>query len=302
MQPERSIESPKPMGVAPWRRVQLALLVLAFTQAGWNPQPAWGKPAPRPPQRAVSSPAAVSSPSAALLQLLDTHTCVGCPLADADLVLADLRKADLRRALLQRANLSQAQLDGANLQGANLQFTSLLGASLRGADLRGALLEGTDLRQADLSGALLDRSALAKAHWEQAKGLAHAQLSYAQLHNAGVQAHQAGDAPDAERWFSEAIRRQPEAAVSWVARGISRSQQGKDQLAADDFRYAATLYDQQGEAALAKQLRDASASLTKAPAKGPGGNGMGSQLLGAAAGVIQLLGPLAMMALAPLGI
>ena len=238
----------------------------------------------------------------ALVRLLSSGRCRGCQLSDADLVLANLRDADLRGAQLQRANLSQAQLDGAKLGGANLQFTSLVGASLRGADLRGALLAGSDLRQADLTGALLDRNALTNAHWQQAKGIANTQLSYGQLHNAGVQAHQAGEAPAAESWFSEAIRRQPEAAVSWVARGISRSQQGKDDLAANDFRYAATLYDHQGEASIAKQLRDAATSLTKPAAKKASGNGMGSQLLGAAAAVVQLLGPLASIALAPMGL
>ena len=238
----------------------------------------------------------------ALVRLLESGRCRGCQLSDADLVLANLRDADLHGAQLQRANLSQAQLDGANLSGANLQFTSLVGASLRGADLRGALLAGSDLRQADLTGALLDRSALASAHWQQAKGIANSQLSYGQLHNSGVQAHQAGEAPAAENWFSEAIRRQPEAAVSWVARGISRGQQGKDDLAANDFRYAATLYDQPGEALIAKQLRDAASTLTQPAAKEASGNGMGSQLLGAAAAAIQLLGPLAGLALAPLGL
>ena len=76
-----------------------------------------------------------------------------------------------------------------------------------------------------------------------------------------------GEAPAAESWFSEATRRQPEAAVSWVARGISRSQQGKDDLAANDFRYAATLYDHQGEAQTATQLRDAANRLTQPAAK-----------------------------------
>ena len=308
MQQPRTIQRPsraaRAKGGGPWGARWAALLAVVITPTAWSNQPSWGQVAPsaKPQSAAVAASLATAAAATALVQVLDTRTCVGCSLADADLVLADLRQADLRRAQLQRANLSQAQLDGAKLQGANLQFTSLLGASLRGADLRGALLEGTDLRQADLSGALLDRNALARAHWEQAKGLALAQLSYAQLHNAGVQAHQAGDAPEAERWFSEAIRRQREAAVSWVARGISRSQQGKDQQAADDFRQAAALYEQQGETARASQLRDAAASLTKAPAKGPGGNGMGSQLLGAAAGVIQLLGPLAMLALTPLGL
>ena len=240
--------------------------------------------------------------SEALVRLLASGRCRGCQLSDADLVLANLRDADLRGAQLQRANLSQAQLDGANLGGANLQFTSLVGASLRGADLRGALLAGSDLRQADLTGALLDPSALANAHWQQAKGIANAQLSYGQLHNAGVQAHQAGDAPAAESWFSEAIRRQPEAAVSWVARGISRGQQGKDDLAANDFRYAATLYDHQGEAPIAKQLRDAANRLTQPAAKEASANGMGSQFLGAAGAVLKLLGPLAVKALLPIGL
>ena len=238
----------------------------------------------------------------ALVRLLESGRCRGCQLSDADLVLANLRDADLHGAQLQRANLSQAQLDGANLSGANLQFTSLVGASLRGADLRGALLAGSDLRQADLTGALLDRSALASAHWQQAKGIANSQLSYGQLHNSGVQAHQAGEAPAAENWFSEAIRRQPEAAVSWVARGISRGQQGKDDLAANDFRYAATLYDHQGEALIAKQLRDAATRLTQPPAKEASANGMGSQFLGAAGAVLQLLGPLAAKALLPIGL
>ena len=237
-----------------------------------------------------------------LVRLLESGRCRSCRLSDADLVLANLRDADLRGAQLQRANLSQAQLDGANLGGANLQFTSLVGASLRGADLRGALLAGSDLRQADLTGALLDRSALANAHWQQAKGIAIAQLSYGQLHNAGVEAHQAGEAPAAENWFSEAIRRQPEAAVSWVARGISRSQQGKHDLAANDFRYAATLYDHQGEAPTANQLRDAANRLTQPAAKEASANGMGGQLLGAAAAVVQLLGPLAVKALLPIGL
>ena len=264
------------------------------------------RPGPRLSSMALAlallpSGAAWAGPEA-LVRLLESGRCRGCQLSDADLVLANLRDADLRGAQLQRANLSQAQLDGANLGGANLQFTSLVGASLRGADLRGALLAGSDLRQADLTGALLDPSALANAHWQQAKGIANAQLSYGQLHNAGVQAHQAGDAPAAESWFSEAIRRQPEAAVSWVARGISRGQQGKDDLAANDFRYAATLYDHQGEAPIAKQLRDAANRLTQPAAKEASANGMGSQFLGAAGAVLRLLGPLAAKALLPIGL
>ena len=182
-----------------------------------------------------------------LMRLLQTRRCGGCRLQDADLVHADLRDADLSGASLQRANLSRARLDGARLEGADLSFTSLQGASLRGADLRGARLEGTDLRQSDLSGALLDPGSLSRSHWEQARGMDPELLGYAELHNAGVDAAVAGRHPEAERLFGEAIQKQPEAAISWMARGLSRSQQGRTGEAAQDLRYAARLYEEGGK-------------------------------------------------------
>jgi len=133
-----------------------------------------------------------------LIRVLDRRQCQACDLQDADLVHADLRDARLKGAQLQRANLSGALLDGADLRGANLSFTSLAGASLRGADLRGSDLTGTDLRQADLGGAMLLPGALSRSHWQQAKGLAPGQQSYAELHNAGAAAAQAGRHPEAE--------------------------------------------------------------------------------------------------------
>ena len=173
--------------------------------------------------------------SADLIRLLESKNCRSCKLQDADLVHADLRDADLRQAQLQRANLGKARLDGAQLSGANLSFTSLTGASLRGADLRGARLEGTDLRQADLSGALLDPGALSRSHWQRATGIESIQLSYGELHNAGAEAAQQGRYPEAEQFFGEAIRKEPSAAISWVARGICSIEQGKTALAASDF-------------------------------------------------------------------
>ncbi len=237
-----------------------------------------------------------------LIQLLEKRSCPRCNLADADLVHADLRDANLQGSKLQRANLSQARLDGARLNGADLSFTSLLGASLRGTDLRGARLEGTDLRQADLSGALLDPGALSRTHWQQAKGLPASQLSYTDLHNAGVEAAQAGRFPEAERWFSDAIRRQPDSAISWVARGISRSEQGNTQLAAADFNYAASLYRQRGEEPEAKELELAAKTVTQPDKKARSGNGMGSQALGGALAALKFLAPLAGKALLPIGI
>ena len=225
-----------------------------------------------------------------LMRLLEKGSCPKCKLQDADLVHASLRDA----------NLSGAQLDGAQLKGADLSFTSLQGASLRGADLRGARLEGTDLRESDLSGALLDPGALSRSHWDQAKGLANDSLSYADLHNAGVEASLAGKAPEAERLFGEALRQRPEAALTWLARGMSRKEQGKDDLAAQDFGYAASLYDQSGDAITATKLREASKALLNEPKKKKGGNGMGSQLLSGTMSAIQVLAPLAVKFLAPM--
>jgi hypothetical protein len=235
-----------------------------------------------------------------LMRLLEKRGCRDCRLQDADLVNADLRDVDLRGAQLQRANLSQARLDGARLDGADLSFTSLNGASLRGADLRGARLEGTDLRLSDLSGAQLDPGALSQSHWQQARGLNASQFSYAELHNAGVDAAMQSRHQEAERLFGEAIRQQPEAPISWVARGLSRNEQGKTTEAARDFDYAAALYEQGGDQQQAAELRKISTQMVKPGGKGKGGNGLGSQLVTGAMGVAQALAPLAVKFLVPL--
>jgi tetratricopeptide (TPR) repeat protein len=249
----------------------------------------------------LPGPAAWANPND-LIQLLDTRNCRGCKLQDTDLVHADLRDADLRQAQLQRANLGQARLDGAQLSGANLSFTSLTGASLRGADLRGARLEGTDLRQADLSGALLDPGALSRSHWQRATGVPTVLLSYAELHNAGAEAAQQGRYPEAEQLFADAIRKNPNAAISWVARGICRSEQGKTELAANDFNYAADLYSQGGEIAQAEQLKQAAEALSRpGEANSEGGNGAGSKALGGVLAAFQFLAPIAAKAFLPMG-
>ena len=235
-----------------------------------------------------------------LIRLLDRGACQGCRLQDADLVHAALRDADLRRAQLQRANLSGAQLEGAKLAGANLSYASLVGASLQGADLRGADLTGTDLRQANLAGALLDPNALSRSHWQLAKGVDPGQQSYAELHNAGVAAAQEGRQPQAEILFGEAIRKQPEAGISWVARGLMRLEQGKIDLASQDFTYAAGLYQQAGDEDKMKQLQELAKSIQENPKGSKGGNGVGSQLVQGAMSAFQALAPLAIKAFAGL--
>lgn len=237
----------------------------------------------------------------ALVKLLSDRQCAGCNLQDADLVHADLRGANLRNAQLQRANLSQARLDGANLQGANLSFTSLQGAYLQGANLLGATLNGTDLRQADLSGTALSPGALSRTHWAQAKGISPTSLSYVELHNAGVDAVQNGRFADAERLFGEAIQLQPNAPMSWIARGLSRVELGRTEEGFRDLNYSASLLSSQGDptqATLIKQIAEKTAESTQE--RKASGNGMGSALVSGAAGLAQLLLPLAAKVFMPL--
>lgn len=250
----------------------------------------------------VGSAPGLAADQSQLMRLLETRKCPGCRLQDADLVQSDLRESDLRRSRLQRANLSGARLDGANLNGADLSFTSMVGASLRGADLRGAQLVGTDLREADLTEALLDEDALARTHWQKAVGVSAANQSYAALHNSGVAAAQQGRIPEAERLFSEAIRKQPSATISWVARGITRTQLGQTRLASQDLAYASSLAEQAGDNDQALQLKKASERLLK-PEKNPnGGNGLGSQLLTGAMAAFQFLAPLITKSMLPIGL
>jgi uncharacterized protein YjbI with pentapeptide repeats len=250
---------------------------------------------------APHGPGAQAADPNAVLRLLEARRCPGCHLQDADLVHADLRDTDLRQARLQRANLSRARLDGANLQGADLRFISLQGASLRGANLKGTLLDGADLRQADLSGALLDEGALGRTHWDQAIGINKAvALSHAELHNAGVNAAKTNRYPEAELFFNEAIRKQPLAAVSWLARAICRGEQGKTTLAAADFDYAATLYEQSGETELASELKRISAQLKETRSERAAGNGKGMEAASGALAALKVLAPIAAKALLPL--
>lgn len=241
----------------------------------------------------------------ALLQLLAKRQCPQCQLADADLAHADLRDADLRNAELMRANLSQALLDGADLRGADLSFTSMRGASLRGADLKDSKLYGTDLRDADLSGAQLNPQALDEAHWIGAKGISQGSSSHAALHNAGVEAFQAGRWSEAEQLFSDAIHTSPEEPLSWIARGISRDEQAKDELSAADYRYASSLYEEQGNREWAEQLERAADAVRDRRFRNKtnnAGSGVGSQLLEGGITGLKAIAPFAAKALIPLGL
>jgi len=85
-----------------------------------------------------------------------------------------------------------------------------------------------------------------------------------------------------------------------VARGICRTEQGNTEMAAKDLRWAAGLYQQAGDSAAATQMTAAANQLEAPAKKTPGGNGLGSQLLNAGVGVVQMLAPLAMKTLSGL--
>ena len=252
----------------------------------------------------ISAALAAAAPgeATALVRLLDSGRCGGCRLQETDLVQADLRRATLQGADLRHANLSGAQLEGINLRGADLRGASLQGADLQDADLRGAQLAGTDLRESQLGGARIDPEQFRLSHWQGARGFDPALLTYADLHNAGVNAAQRHQHPEAERWFSAAIARQPEAAISWVARGLSRSEQGNLLGAAADFRTAARLLAAGGDAEPARELTAAADRLERQPAASQGGTGVGTQMLGGALAVFQFLAPLAAKALLPMAL
>jgi hypothetical protein len=88
--------------------------------------------------------------------------------------------------------------------------------------------------------------------------------------------------------------------VSWVARGISRQEQGQHQLAAQDLNHAAALLEQAGDPQAAHDLRKAAAAISQPEAKPRGGNGLGGQLLSGAAAMASALAPLAIKFLVPL--
>ena len=91
--------------------------------------------------------------------------------------------------------------------------------------------------------------------------------------------------------------------MSWVARGLSRGEQGKTQLAARDLSHAGRLFEAQGDNVKAQQLRLASQRV-EAPvdngATAQRGHGVDSMLLSVALSAAQALGPIALKALMPM--
>ena len=90
--------------------------------------------------------------------------------------------------------------------------------------------------------------------------------------------------------------------MSWVARGLSRGKQGKDDLASRDFAHAGQLFADQGERVKADQLMEASQRVYVKTNKAniPNGNGIGSALISGALSAVQAIAPIAIKALTPM--
>lgn len=116
-------------------------------------------------------------------RLLNSKSCAGCSLENADLKRTDLKKADLQRANLSGADLRGANLESANLQGANLQGALLEEANLGGTNLEKSILRDSKLLRANLMGANLESANLENAIVDDAN-VVEANLKYTNLNNA----------------------------------------------------------------------------------------------------------------------
>jgi uncharacterized protein YjbI with pentapeptide repeats len=120
-------------------------------------------------------------------------------LFEANLQKADLSKANLQEASLSGANLQEGSLEKANLQKAlllsanlqkadlleaNLQEVSLLEANLQKASLKRANLQNGILSQANLKEAILNKADMQNTVLDGVKGLAEANLQYANFQGA----------------------------------------------------------------------------------------------------------------------
>jgi len=87
-----------------------------------------------------------------------------------------------------------------------------------------------------------------------------------------------------------------------VARGLSRGELGKNDLASKDLAHAGRLFAQQGDKVKADQLLNASQRVYDEPDNpgDPSGNGIGSTLLNGALSTAQALAPIALKALMPM--
>jgi tetratricopeptide (TPR) repeat protein len=131
-----------------------------------------------------------------------------------------LEDADLTGANLTGANLSQANLTGANLAGANLS-----------AYLFAAILDATNLDYANLQGAV---------------GVPASAGRFEDFHNWGVASAKAGRHEQAVNYYNQALERNPNSALTYLSRAISRQNINDTKGAIGDSQIAAQLFASQG--------------------------------------------------------
>jgi Pentapeptide repeats (8 copies) len=100
-------------------------------------------------------------------QLIQSKSCEGCDLSNANLSGFELGGVNLRGASLNNADLSNADLSNADLSGADLTGASLERTNLTNAQLTNANLSGLDLQTANLTGVNLTGANLAGARFSQ---------------------------------------------------------------------------------------------------------------------------------------
>ncbi|MCU0548287.1 MAG: pentapeptide repeat-containing protein [Leptolyngbya sp. Prado105] len=105
----------------------------------------------------------------AIQRLLETRSCAGCDLSNANLQGKNLRGVNLRGANLEGANLRGADLSSADLYNTNLRDVILRTANLQNADLGQANLTDADLRDAALGSARLLGAILRGTNIEEAR-------------------------------------------------------------------------------------------------------------------------------------
>ena len=170
-----------------------------------------------------------------LYKLLKTKRCDECSLEGIDIVNTDLSGASLVNTLLKNSNLSGSNLDGVDLRGANLTHANLSATTLREADLTGAILQGTNFIESDLTDAVLDFGSLSTSNWQFAIGINPKYLTFIDVYNAGVSEYKGNRFRNAEKFFLEAIKKEPGNIKPLLACSSTRLKQGKTQLAVEDL-------------------------------------------------------------------
>ncbi len=106
---------------------------------------------------------AVAQTTSSTSQLLQSKSCKGCDLSNANLSGVDLSGANLNGANLSNADLSNTNLTGTDLTGANLYLVKLGNSTLTNAKLSNSNLTGAKAEQANLSNANLSDATLSYA-------------------------------------------------------------------------------------------------------------------------------------------